>query len=485
MGEAKRAPTAQKIVIGPQPGPQMQFLATPADIAIYGGAAGAGKTYGMLLEPLRHIENPDFGGVIFRRTTPEITNEGAIWDESGKLYPLLGAKPNASDHYWRFPKNATISFSHLEHDKTVFNWQGAQIPFLGFEELTHFTGAQFWYMFSRNRSTCGVRPYIRATCNPDPDSFVADFISWWIDQDTGYPIAERSGVIRYFVRIGDELKWANSPQELAGYINPADGSPIPPKSVTFIPAKISDNPALLKSDPDYMANLLALPTVERERLLGGNWKIRFGNSFFDEDRLLVDGKPVPYPELCDGVFAVVDTATKTGNERDGTAVTYFSLNKRSQTPLIILDWDIVQIEGAMLETWLPTVFQNLQALAAQTRARMGAIGTWIEDKSSGMVLLQHARNKGWPAEPIDSRLTSLGKDERAINVSGYVHRGRVKMSQAAYDKVVTYKGSTRNHQLGQVRSFRIADKDARKREDDLLDTFCYGVAIALGDEEGF
>lgn len=485
MGEANRAPAAQKIVIGPQPGPQSLFLATPADIAIYGGAAGGGKTWSLLLEPLRHIDNSQFGAVIFRRTTPEISNEGAIWDESGNLYPALSATSNISSHSWSFPAGSTISFSHLEHEKSKFGWQGSQIPLLGFDELTHFTNSQFWYMLSRNRSMCGVRPYVRATCNPDPDSWVADLISWWINQDTGFPMAERSGVLRYFIRAGDDLVWADSPDELAGYVDPINKEPIKPKSLTFIPSKLADNQALMRRDPDYLATLLALPTVERERLLAGNWKVRYGNAFFDEERLLIDGRPVPYPDLCDGVFAIVDTATKTGKDRDGTAVTYFSLNKRSETPLIILDWDIVQIEGAMLETWLPTVFQNLQALAAKAKARMGAIGTWIEDKSSGMVLLQHARNRSWPAQPIESRLTSLGKDERAISVSGYVYRGRVKISQHAYDKVVTYKESTRNHLLGQINGFRIADKDAAKREDDLLDTFCYGVAIGLGDEEGF
>jgi predicted phage terminase large subunit-like protein len=275
MGEVEKVETAStKIVIGPQAGPQTQSLSTSADISIYGGAAGAGKTVSILLEPLRHIGNKDFGGVIFRRLTPQITNEGALWDESLKLYPLVGAEPRLGDLSWRFPAGAALSFAHLEHDKTVLSWQGSQIPFIGFDELTHFTKYQFWYMVSRNRSTCGVRPYIRATCNPDAESWVAEFIAWWIDPETGYPIPERAGVLRYFVRVGDAIVWADSPAELAHHVNPADGLPIPPKSVTFIPGKLSDNPALMKADPGYVANLMALPTVERERLLGGNWKIR-------------------------------------------------------------------------------------------------------------------------------------------------------------------------------------------------------------------
>jgi len=272
MGEIEQGQGAPTI-IRPQPGPQTMFLASPADIAILGGAAGGGKSWALLLEPLRHSHNPQFGGVIFRRTTVQVRNEGGLWDESMKLYPLIGAEPKEHVLEWQFPAGASMSFAHLEHDKTVLNWQGSQVAYLGFDELTHFSAKQFWYMVSRNRSMSGVRPYIRATTNPDADSWVAEFIAWWIDPDTGFAIPDRAGVLRWMVRIGDTIIWADSPEELEQYKSP-DGTPIPPKSVTFIPAKLSDNPALMAADPGYLANLMALPTVERERLLGGNWKIR-------------------------------------------------------------------------------------------------------------------------------------------------------------------------------------------------------------------
>ena len=263
--------------IKPQPGPQTAFLSSPADIVIYGGGAGGGKTWGLLMEPMRHISNPGFGAVFFRRSTVQIRNEGGLWDESAVLYPQVGGEPKEHTLSWSFPSGASVSFAHLEHDKTRFNWQGSQIPLICFDELTHFSAVQFWYMVSRNRSMCGVRPYIRATCNPDADSWVADLIAWWIDQDTGLPIPERSGAVRWFVRVGEDLKWADSPEDLACYtmINDAgEQVPIPAKSLTFIPAKLTDNKALMAADPGYMASLLALPLVERERLLGGNWKIR-------------------------------------------------------------------------------------------------------------------------------------------------------------------------------------------------------------------
>lgn len=209
-----------------------------------------------------------------------------------------------------------------------------------------------------------------------------------------------------------------------------------------------------------------------------------GVAFFSMDSMLVEGRPVAMPTICDAVFAVVDSATKTGRENDATAVTYFATTKHIGYPLVILDWDIVQIEGALLEVWLPSVLQNLERLAAACGARAGSVGTFIEDKASGEILLQQARRRGLMATAIESRLTALGKEERAISVSGYVYRGEVKFSQSAFDKVLALKGVTRNHLVAQVTGFRVGDKD-NKRQDDLLDTFTYGIALALGDIGGF
>lgn len=269
---AAMSKAAEKTVhqICPQPGPQYHFLSSSADIAIYGGSAGGGKSYALLLEPLRHIKNSKFSAVIFRRTLADVKKTGSLWDTSVELYGSIGGKPVNSTLTWDFKSGAKITFGHLEHEGTVLNWQGSQIPLIAFDELTHFSRAQFFYMMSRNRSGSGVRPYIRATTNPDSDSWVAEFISWWIDQKTGLPIPERSGAIRWFVRVGDVLQWADTQAELIERF----GADVVPKSVTFIRASLEDNAILMQMDPGYRANLLALPRVERERLLGGNWKVR-------------------------------------------------------------------------------------------------------------------------------------------------------------------------------------------------------------------
>jgi hypothetical protein len=209
-----------------------------------------------------------------------------------------------------------------------------------------------------------------------------------------------------------------------------------------------------------------------------------GAAFFSRGKLLSDGEPVPLPSRCDGVFAVIDTASKTGTDHDATGVTYFAYEKTPAPRLYILDWDVVQIEGALLELWLPSVFSRAEDLSRRCGARGGSIGAFIEDKNSGTILLQQARRRELQAHPIESKLTSLGKDERALSVSGYVHRGLVKYTASAFDKVTVYKQKSGNHLVDQIESFRLGDKKS-DREDDLLDTFCYGIAIALGDGDGF
>ena len=246
----------------------------------------------MLIEPLRHVNNADFGAVIFRRESTQVTNEGGLWDTAMKLYPAIGAKPVQSPKMvFTFRSGAKVGFAHLNQESSVLDWQGSQVPLLMFDELTHFTRTQFFYMLSRNRSTCGVRPYIRATTNPDAESWVAELISWWIGED-GYPIKERSGKLRWFARVNDVLYWADSPKELAD-THGIDESDC--KSLTFIAATIHDNPALMKADPGYLANLKSLSRVERERLLHGNWKIKpaAGEYFNRADATIIDELPNP------------------------------------------------------------------------------------------------------------------------------------------------------------------------------------------------
>jgi len=280
---------AIEIQIKPQHGPQEQFLTSPADIAIYGGAAGSGKSYALLLEALYNVSNPLFRAILFRRTVPQLKLPGGLLDTAEHIYTQLGATANQTALEFRFPAGAVVKLAAMEHPSDRFNYQGAQVPLLMFDELSQFSSDQFWYLLSRNRSVSGVRATVRGTTNPDCDSWLRTFLRWWIDDDTGLPIKSRSGVLRWFVRLGDELTWADTPEELIQKF----GIDAEPKSATFIAATIHDNQILLQTDKSYLSNLKALPRIDRERLLSGNWNIRAeaGSYFRREWFTIVDCAP--------------------------------------------------------------------------------------------------------------------------------------------------------------------------------------------------
>ena len=139
--------------------------------------------------------------VVFRRDRQQVTNADGLWDEARTVYAGFDADVNKSDLVYTFqPAGATVGFAGLQYEDDVNKWQGSQICLLSFDELTHFTEYQFFYMLSRNRSASVVRSYVRATTNPDADSWVAGFIAWWIDPETGFPIPERAGVLRWICK---------------------------------------------------------------------------------------------------------------------------------------------------------------------------------------------------------------------------------------------------------------------------------------------
>lgn len=235
----------------------------------------------MLMAPMRYRHVPNYGAVIFRRTVPQITNKGGLWDSSFKIYPYLSGVPKLHKLEWQWPNRVTVSMRHLEQDAEVHNWQGTQLPMMMFDELTHFTRYQFTYMLSRSRSDTGAKSFVRATCNANADSWVAGFLSWWIDEQ-GFAIPERSGVKRWMVREGEEFIWFDSREQAEKECGPDRAL-----SVTFVPGALQDNPELIKADPGYLSKLRSLSPVDRARLEHGNWKIRatsgvmFGRGHFE------------------------------------------------------------------------------------------------------------------------------------------------------------------------------------------------------------
>ena len=356
-------------VIRPQQGPQEQFMSNPADIIIFGGAAGGGKSYALLMDPLRHMKNPRFGAVIFRNEYKQIFNQGGLWDTSEALYgQIKGAIGRMSVGKWTFKSGAKVEFDYLNRKDDLKKWQGSQIAMIGFDELTHFTEYMFFYMLSRNRSTCGVKPYVRATCNPDADSWVATFISWWINQDTGYPIPERSGKIRWMVRIAEKIHWFDTREEAVTFaksckVKDHEAEEMP-KSVTFILSTLEDNKILMENDPGYLANLLAMTEVEMERLLRGNWKIKAAaGKFFKRTQIGKNGLLEKVPDdvvfWCRGWDMAATSEDEDGNA-DYTAGALWG--KRRCGRYVVADVIRQQLDAGDVETIIYNTSKSMDAI---------------------------------------------------------------------------------------------------------------------------
>lgn len=428
-------------VLKPQPGPQTEFLSTPADIAIYGGAAGGGKSFALLLEPLRHVSNGQFGGVIFRRDRQQVTNEGGLWDESSEMYHPQGAMPNGTSLAWTFPSGASIGFAGLQRRDDVYKWQGSQIAFLGFDELTHFDEFQFWYMLGRNRSTSGVKPYVRAGCNPDADSWVANFVDWWIGSD-GFPIAERAGALRYLVRDNDRNHWFDSRAEAVAafphLVEQFAANGLDPesfcKSVTFIPADVFDNKVLLERNPGYLANLLAQPLIERERLLRGNWKVRASaGKVFNREWFGIPVESVPKGGIYVRFWDLAATekqvrTTSKKNDPDYTATVKIHYDPKLELWTIV-DAFQIQANPASVET---LVFQTAKIDKAHAR-------------------LQRARYKlRWEIEP-----GSAAKRENLRWIKAFKVIGDAKgVLTGGQDKITRARGHAVQAESGNVRILR-------------------------------
>jgi len=312
-------------VIAPQEGPQTAFHESRADVVVYGGAAGGGKTWSLLAEPLRHVNNPQFGAVIFRRTSKQVKSEGGLWDEAYSMYAPLGATFKESTSEVIFPEGSKVTFAHLQHEKNKYDWQGAQIALAEFDELTHFTKGQFFYIMSRMRSMSGVNPYMRASTNPDAASWVKDFLWPWVHgkkreeevreaEEMGRTcLTAESGEIRYMERIGDEIQW-HHPDDLD---QEGRGKRM---SVTFIRSTLYDNKKLLEVDPEYEKKLQNLSLVERKRLLEGDWEITDSGDYFDAAWFdILSDNQIPWARLRTFVRYWDFASTDRKKDKDGRA----------------------------------------------------------------------------------------------------------------------------------------------------------------------
>ena len=290
MAKAKKK--KQKAVLSPQKGSQEDFINAKAEITFYGGAAGSGKSHALLLEPLQHLNDPNYNCVFFRRTTAQL--EGSLWPEAKKIYgQFKGVKFHERNKTVDWPSGAKFKFAYMELDKHAdFNHQGLQYSAVFWDEFTHYNSYQFQYLRTRMRSAALCDSYCKASMNPDRDHFVFDWVEPFLLQEDvlnehGAPIDEKrkgcpdkslDGKIRYFLMVGDTVKHNWNRDELAKEF-PYQAHMI--STYTFISGTIDDNPILDKLNPQYRHVLENQSEIQKQRLRYGNWLARpEGSGYF-------------------------------------------------------------------------------------------------------------------------------------------------------------------------------------------------------------
>lgn len=250
---------ASKVVWRPQ-AKQAAFMARPEEEALYGGAAGGGKSDCVLAEALRQVDIPHYRGLILRKTYPQLSE---LIDRSGELYKAAFPRAvyNDTKHVWTFPSGAKLYFGAMQYTKDRTNYQGKRYDFIAFDELTHFLWEEYSYLFSRNRPNGpGTRCYIRATANP------GGIGHGWV-KERFITAAKPMTTIREPVKI----RWPDGREETRV------------RRRIFVPSSVFDNQRLLEHDPDYLTRLASMPEAERRALLYGDWD-QFAGQVFTEWR---------------------------------------------------------------------------------------------------------------------------------------------------------------------------------------------------------
>ena len=443
--EAIDVEAAQEAIFKPNPGPQTEFLAAGEQEVLYGGAAGGGKSFAMLADPVRYLDNPHSKMLLLRRTTEELRELISV---SKTLYPraIPGIKWLERDKTWVAPSGATLWMSYLDNDDDVLRYQGQAYNWIGFDELTQWRTPYAWdYMRSRLRTSAntGLKLYSRATTNPGGPGH-----SW---------------VKRMFIdpEMPGKAFWAQDIEsgEILTFPDKHSRAGEPLFKRRFIPANLFDNPYLAE-DGMYEANLLSLPEHQRKQLLEGSWDLNEGAAFPEFNSKIHVVEPFQIPDSW-GRFRACDYGY--GSH---TGVLWFAVAPRSEQLVVYRELYVSKVTAFDLAEMV------LEAEEGE-RIRYGVLDSslWHKRGDTGPSLAEQMIRQGCRWRPSDRSAGSrvAGKNE--------IHR-RLQIDKFSEEPGLIIFNTCRNL-ISQLPSIPLDKKNPEdvdtKSEDHLYDALRYGV----------
>lgn len=351
---------------------QAEFLLTPYKEALYGGAAGGGKSDALLMAALQYVMIPHYSAILFRRTYADLALPGALMDRSMEWLGGTDAQFDSQKHLWTFPSGATLAFGNMERERDRFRYQSAEFQVIGFDELTQFTEVQYRYMFSRRRRLEGSNIPLRMLSASNPGNIGHDWVK------------------RRFLIEGTTH----------GRI--------------FIPAKLDENPYLDREH--YIQSLNELDPITRRQYLEGDWTARHGGSIFKREYFInkILDKPPTKMERVIRYWDRASTAQKKSNDPDWTVGLKLGEYKGR-----FYIYPIVRFRG--------TPKQNEDKICATAEADGRAVHIFMEQEpgSSGVDTIDYYSRivlKGFPFTGIK---TTGSKSNRAAPVATAAEQGNL------------------------------------------------------------
>lgn len=383
-GELLRAVEAEKRRRGssycphtPHP-PQARFLSLTCREALYGGAAGGGKSDALLMAALQYVHVPGYAALILRRTFTDLALPGAIMDRSHTWLRGSDAHWNDNLKTWKFPSGARLVFGYLQHEADKYHYQGPEFHFIGFDELTQFSRTQYLYLNGRIRRLEGSRVPSRTRGASNPGGFGHDWVK------------ER------FVDDGAAAK---------GRI--------------FIPAKLEDNPSLDRED--YEASLAELDPVTRAQLRHGDWTVRPQGPMFSRDWFgYVDEAPAEATRVRYWDLAATEDAP--GKDPDWTRGTKIALKD-----------GVWYVEDLRSKRGRPKAVEDMVRQTAEDDGRRVRIRMEQEPGSSGVSLIDHYARAVLVGYDFKGDKKTGNKIELARPLSSAAEAGNVKLVRGAWN----------------------------------------------------